>query len=1487
MGKLLGSAKAEHLPWKAWKRRLALLLSVTMVANLGVIAPRAEVTQSSALVIEEIEELPEAVRKQQVTPGTKEEELNLPETLNVRVSSDLDTRASSSNVIVDMVMEDWREVSVDWVFDSADNEELTYNENVDGIYIFAAELDETGYSTEFVTLPKVTVEVKGNEDDVIIEEWDYNIELPSTETSAQSLMTMSLANGRVDLANGNHVKWIDRVDLPDYAVDFYNLLVEGSDNDGNADVLIDDRYFSRDNAVTLNSSNGRSSIFNAFIVREFTNLDHELGDDEISYTVKCIRAALDAFDRDYPEVFWLNGSSWMKIGGSRRTASGKTTYNYQIYFVTHSHQDTDSSMAGFDIRDDQYLSASDIKTDIVERNDNVNTILQTVTANNTADQVAQMNDWITKHNEYNSLVANGQSSRAPKSAWECTSALDGRIGNNGPVCEAYARALKVLCDRMDIPCVLVDGGARSYAADSAEPHMWNYVYLEDEGKWYAVDVTWNDPLGGNSGAVSGVEDDFWLFLGADAEVNDNWTFIQSHPAENLVSENGVQFTNGPVLSRESYVRKPASVITFTPNSQTVTYTGLPAVVTGLEMRIDGVEGNAGIINVTPSYSYRVSGSSYDFTPGLPTDAGVYEVRATIPSTDDYQSGTGTMTLTINKSTPVLTISNTYTASKVYDAQPFAAPGSGAMTVTGTTFDAVNFTWYRNTVSHANQLESAPSDAGNYVLVASVEETNNTEAASAAREVVIERRPVTVTADNKTKTYGTADPELTYTVSPSTPLPSGGSLNGALAREAGENVRDGGYAINQGTLTDDNNSNYRITFTPGVLTINKASRISAPEADSISQHQITLKSVKLDSVSNQIGTVQYGINNVNSQEGIRWQKDPEFKTIDGNKLEHGTTYYFFLKVEGNSNYEDSVSQAAALTTLKTRVAKPALEAGKTYVYTGEPITVSLTGFDETMMRIVGGNTGTNAGDYTVQIALTDTVHYAWEEEGETENSAPVSITWTIQKANQAAVTMKEVGGKTYGDPSFTLEAEGGTGGGQMVFSVPEGSKVLSISGNQASIIGAGTVKVSAVRQGDANHNDSAPASVDVAVAKKAVTVKAADKTKFVGKNNPELTLETPAEGVLVGDDGIDALGVTLTTTAAKDSPVGTYPITGTASDNTNYDVTVVPGTLTIAATPKYKVEHQEGITEVPEALKNNQDLNTPEKIEEAMKQSVMSAMSGVTSNQVVVYDVTLMYSTDDGATWVKATEDAFPEEGITVTLPYPSGTSSARYNFAVKHMLTTGDHAGEIETPEIQTTSNGIQFKVYSLSPIAVGYKRKSSGGSSGGGGGSSSGGGGSSSSGGGGGSSSSGGPSSGSSAGAWVADNGRWRYQYTNGTYAAGSTSGGQEYISWVQIKGVWWAFGADGYAKDGWVLDARTNLWYSIDINSGMRVGWYLDTDGRWYYLDTTNGNMLVGWLRIGGAWYYLSPVSEAGRPFGSMYHNETTPDGYFVREDGGWNGQ
>ena len=88
------------------------------------------------------------------------------------------------------------------------------------------------------------------------------------------------------------------------------------------------------------------------------------------------------------------------------------------------------------------------------------------------------------------------------------------------------------------------------------------------------------------------------------------------------------------------------------------------------------------------------------------------------------------------------------------------------------------------------------------------------------------RPVTVTADAKSKTVGQSDPPLTYAIGCPTGLSTdcglvtGETLAGSLSRDAGEAV--GAYTIRQDTVTDANNPNYAIAFVGNNLTISAAS-----------------------------------------------------------------------------------------------------------------------------------------------------------------------------------------------------------------------------------------------------------------------------------------------------------------------------------------------------------------------------------------------------------------------------------------------------------------------------------------------------------------------------------------------------------------------------------------------------------------------------------------------------------------------------------------
>lgn len=108
------------------------------------------------------------------------------------------------------------------------------------------------------------------------------------------------------------------------------------------------------------------------------------------------------------------------------------------------------------------------------------------------------------------------------------------------VCQGYADAYLLLCQRAGLPCVVVSGEARENKVfTGAANHMWNAIKLD--GKWYAVDVTWDDcdmtySNETNPGLISGVVDvsmtefqyftDNRYFLTQNSSMNDHRVYSQ-------------------------------------------------------------------------------------------------------------------------------------------------------------------------------------------------------------------------------------------------------------------------------------------------------------------------------------------------------------------------------------------------------------------------------------------------------------------------------------------------------------------------------------------------------------------------------------------------------------------------------------------------------------------------------------------------------------------------------------------------------------------------------------------------------------------------------------------------------------------------------------------------------------------------------------------------------------------------------------------------
>ncbi|MDE6302584.1 MAG: hypothetical protein K2M36_03230, partial [Clostridia bacterium] len=133
-------------------------------------------------------------------------------------------------------------------------------------------------------------------------------------------------------------------------------------------------------------------------------------------------------------------------------------------------------------------SAAKIDAAVTAYNNAVNAIVTEANKVSTVvGKIEYVNNYIKTNNTYGygTKVVDGKNVDTEKAAFIHTSY--GALVYNESVCEGYAKAFKAVMDRLEIPCVLVAGYVYN---DGFQPHMWNYVQVEE--MWYGVDVTNND-----------------------------------------------------------------------------------------------------------------------------------------------------------------------------------------------------------------------------------------------------------------------------------------------------------------------------------------------------------------------------------------------------------------------------------------------------------------------------------------------------------------------------------------------------------------------------------------------------------------------------------------------------------------------------------------------------------------------------------------------------------------------------------------------------------------------------------------------------------------------------------------------------------------------------------------------------------------------------------------------------------------------------------
>ena len=430
------------------------------------------------------------------------------------------------------------------------------------------------------------------------------------------------------------------------------------------------------------------------------------------------------------------------------------------------------------------------------------------------------------------------------------------------------------------------------------------------------------------------------------------------------------------------------------------------------------------------------------------------------------------------------------------------------------------------------------DKGLYIIMPEGKTSGNYEIKTVPGTLTVTPREVTLTWHNyENRTYGDGG-AVTAT--------AGNLVNGD---EVEVTVRDGGW----------NMAGSWIARAEG-LTGDKADNYKLPE-NATKEYTIGLAEQKLTFAKTGDQSVTYGETLENPAtnksagggEVTYSSSDPNVATVDENGTvtarNVGTT-----TISASAAAVDGKYTEAKATYQLTVTARPIfLTITPVTYYYGQP-GVSFT----PSLRIVSGSLA-EGDDYKTLKLSWSSVGTMWKagtfDVNATSYNSNYNVTFDgtgklIVLPRPITVTV-DAASRVYGDtdPAFTAQQTGGMGfvNGETVASLG-----LSLSSTATATSPVGKYDVTGTAS-NTNYNVTVLGEKKLTITPKAITVTVNEATRPYGEANPTFTATAPSN-TLVGEDTIESLGLSLTTAADTTSPVGSYNVTGSAS-NTNYTVTV--------------------------------------------------------------------------------------------------------------------------------------------------------------------------------------------------------------------------------------------------------------------------------------------------------------------------------------------
>jgi trimeric autotransporter adhesin len=368
-------------------------------------------------------------------------------------------------------------------------------------------------------------------------------------------------------------------------------------------------------------------------------------------------------------------------------------------------------------------------------------------------------------------------------------------------------------------------------------------------------------------------------------------------------------------------------------------------------------------------------------------------------------------------------------------------------------------------------------------------------------LTINQRPLTVTAEPKTKNYGEVNPALSYSVAAdgvgtSRGLVNADTLSGSLTTTANQASGAGSYTIDASALS---NGNYLVTANNGTLTINKAHlTVTANNA------------IKTYGDANPVlGTTVSGFVNGETLATSGVSGSGAASTSANATTGAGSaTITAAAGTLAASNYDFTNLVNGTLTINKAPLTVTANNAIKTYGDANPVLGTTVSGFVNGETLATSGVSGSGAASTTANAttgagSATITAAAGTLAASNYDFTNLVNGTLTINKAPLTVTANNAI--KTYGDanPVLGTTVSGFVNGETLATSGVSGTGAASTSANATTGAGSATITAAAGTLAASNYNFTNLVNGTLTINKAPLTVTANNAIKNYGDANPVL------------------------------------------------------------------------------------------------------------------------------------------------------------------------------------------------------------------------------------------------------------------------------------------------------------------------------------------------------------------------------------------------